>query len=241
MIRTLLNIEDCLEAAAGLHHTNLVTIDNSDKTIMHSIARQVFKGTALTDKQFALMQEKLTKYKDQFENLDCDFEFIITQLRQPLRQIDRSKYIKVIDDEIKVRFPFKKSLIICVNAISNHATFYRHDKGSHSHYFTFNDRNIDLVLDQFIDKDFDIDEVVKVLKESPGLIVLDDPAENKYPMPLNAQGKDEVFVGRIRRDYSADNTLNLWIVADNLRKGAATNAVQIAEHLVQKGWVLSKV
>lgn len=90
-------------------------------------------------------------------------------------------------------------------------------------------------------KDFDIDEVVKVLEESPGLIVLDNPVENKYPMPLNAQGKDEVFVGRIRRDYSADNTLNLWIVADNLRKGAATNAVQIAEHLVQKGWVLSKV
>ena len=100
MIKTLLNIEDCLEAASGLHNTNFITIDNSDKTIMHSIARQVFKGTALTDKQFALMQEKLVKYKDQFENLDCDFEFIITQLRQPLRQIDRSKYIKVIDDEI---------------------------------------------------------------------------------------------------------------------------------------------
>ncbi len=158
MIKTLLNIEDCLEAASGLHNNNFITIDNSDKTIMHSIARQVFKGTALTDKQFALMQEKLVKYKDQFENLDCDFEFIITQLRQPLRQIDRSKYIKVIDDEIKVRFPFKKSLIICVNAISNQATLYRHDKGSHSHYFTLNDRNIDLVLGQFIDKNFDIDK-----------------------------------------------------------------------------------
>jgi aspartate-semialdehyde dehydrogenase len=90
-------------------------------------------------------------------------------------------------------------------------------------------------------KDFDIDEVIKVLKKSPGLTVLDNPLANEYPMPLNAQNKDEVFVGRIRRDYSADNTLNLWIVADNLRKGAATNAVQIAEHIVQKGWVLSKV
>jgi len=69
------------------------------------------------------------------------------------------------------------------------------------------------------------------------LIVVDDPANNKYPMPRDAHEKDEVFVGRIRRDESLANTVNLWIVADNLRKGAATNAVQIAEYLVEEGLI----
>ncbi len=84
---------------------------------------------------------------------------------------------------------------------------------------------------------FDIQEVKKILSESPGIIVLDDPANKKYPMPLLAKNKDEVFVGRIRRDDSIENGLNLWIVADNLRKGAATNAVQIAEYLAEKQWI----
>jgi len=84
------------------------------------------------------------------------------------------------------------------------------------------------------ENDFDLDEVRKLLSEFPGIIVQDNPEENLYPMPINAQDKDEVFVGRIRRDFSNPNTLNLWIVADNLRKGAATNAVQIAEYLKEK-------
>jgi aspartate-semialdehyde dehydrogenase len=69
----------------------------------------------------------------------------------------------------------------------------------------------------------------------PGVILTDDPANGKYPMPLYAEGKDEVFVGRLRRDETQPNTLNMWIVADNLRKGAATNAVQIAEYLLKAG------
>lgn len=76
--------------------------------------------------------------------------------------------------------------------------------------------------------------LIKVLEEAPGLTVMDDPDQNQYPMPLYAQGKDDVFVGRIRVDESQPNTFNLWVVADNLRKGAATNAIQIAEYLVQK-------
>jgi len=80
--------------------------------------------------------------------------------------------------------------------------------------------------------DFDLAEVRKLLSESKGVVVQDDPFANLYPMPITAQGKDEVFVGRIRRDETQPNTLNCWIVADNLRKGAATNAVQIAEYLV---------
>lgn len=82
------------------------------------------------------------------------------------------------------------------------------------------------------ERDFDIAEIKKLLSNTNGIIVQDNPAENEYPMPLFAHGKDEVFVGRIRRDETQDNTLNMWIVADNLRKGAATNAVQIAEYLI---------
>jgi aspartate-semialdehyde dehydrogenase len=81
--------------------------------------------------------------------------------------------------------------------------------------------------------DFDLKEVFELLQNAPGVVVVDDVANFKYPMPKDAHGKDEVFVGRIRRDESQPNTLNMWIVADNLRKGAATNAVQIAEYLME--------
>jgi aspartate-semialdehyde dehydrogenase len=79
------------------------------------------------------------------------------------------------------------------------------------------------------ENDFDLAEVRKLLHDTPGVVVKDDPDTFSYPMPKYAEGKDDVFVGRIRRDESQENTLNLWIVADNLRKGAATNAVQIAQ------------
>lgn len=85
-------------------------------------------------------------------------------------------------------------------------------------------------------RDFEIPEIQKILSEMPGVVVTDNPAANEYPMPLGSAGRDEVFVGRIRRDLSQPNTLNCWIVADNLRKGAATNAVQIAEYLLSRGW-----
>jgi aspartate-semialdehyde dehydrogenase len=81
---------------------------------------------------------------------------------------------------------------------------------------------------------FELSEVKKLLQEAPGLVVQDDLPHNQYPMPLFAKDKDEVFVGRIRRDESHEQALNLWVVSDNLRKGAATNAVQIAEILIQK-------
>ena len=87
------------------------------------------------------------------------------------------------------------------------------------------------------ENEFDLDELKKTLAETPGVVVMDDVQNKIYPMPLYSEGKDEVFVGRIRRDLSQPKTLNLWIVADNLRKGAATNAVQIAEFLVQKKFV----
>lgn len=86
-------------------------------------------------------------------------------------------------------------------------------------------------------RDFDLAEVRQLLEAQEGITLQDNPAEYSYPMPRFAEGKDDVFVGRIRRDESQDNTLNMWIVSDNLRKGAATNAVQIAELLLEKGFI----
>lgn len=84
------------------------------------------------------------------------------------------------------------------------------------------------------DADFELSKVRQLLHDFPGVSVQDNPDVNTYPMPIYAEGKDEVFVGRIRRDFSQGKTLNMWVVSDNLRKGAATNAVQIAEHLYKK-------
>ena len=86
-------------------------------------------------------------------------------------------------------------------------------------------------------EDFDLKEVRHILEQTPGVTVVDDPKNNNYPMPIHAHDKDDVFVGRIRRDETQPHTLNCWIVADNLRKGAATNAVQIAEYLLAKNLV----
>jgi aspartate-semialdehyde dehydrogenase len=84
------------------------------------------------------------------------------------------------------------------------------------------------------EKDFNIDDVISLIGGFPGVVVYDDPAENKYPMPIMSHNRDEVFVGRIRRDLSKEKCLNLWVVSDNIRKGAATNAIQIAEYMVEK-------
>jgi len=87
------------------------------------------------------------------------------------------------------------------------------------------------------ENEFELSDVFDSLSNAEGVVVVDDPANQKYPMPMDAHGKDEVFVGRIRRDETQPKTLNLWIVADNLRKGAATNAVQIGEYLLKEGLI----
>ena len=84
---------------------------------------------------------------------------------------------------------------------------------------------------------FDLEVARSLMAAMPGVVIQDDPANNVYPMPVNAWGKDDVFVGRIRRDPSVENGMNLWCVSDNIRKGAATNAVQIAQYLLEKGWI----
>jgi len=87
------------------------------------------------------------------------------------------------------------------------------------------------------ENDFELSDVRKILSQTPGVVVQDNLETNTYPMPVYAHNKDEVFVGRIRRDESLPNTLNMWIVADNLRKGAATNTIQIGEYLIEKGLI----
>lgn len=84
------------------------------------------------------------------------------------------------------------------------------------------------------ENEFDLAEVRSLLSKAPGVMVVDDPATQQYPMPKDAHERDEVFVGRLRRDETQSKTLNMWVVSDNLRKGAATNAVQIAEYLAEK-------
>jgi len=86
-----------------------------------------------------------------------------------------------------------------------------------------------------------VEQARVALRQAPGVVLVDDPAKPEVPLALNAAGRDEVFVGRVRRDPTVPHGLNLWVVADNLRKGAATNAVQIAEVLVQRNWLPSEV
>jgi len=122
-------------------------------------------------------------------------------------------------EEIKLVHETRK--ILRDNSIQITATVVRVPvKGGHSEAVNIEFEN-----------DFSLPDVYQLLENMPGVKVLDNPQSNQYPMPLYAEGKDEVFVGRIRRDESQPKSLNLWIVADNLRKGAATNAVQIAEYL----------
>lgn len=83
-------------------------------------------------------------------------------------------------------------------------------------------------------RDYDLDDVRRLLAETPGIVLCDDPSQQQYPMPMMAEGRDEVFVGRLRRDFSQPNTLNMWVVGDNLRKGAATNAIQILQELIKR-------
>ena len=171
----ILNLEDCLEHLTGLRESPVkFTIEQTDFTIMNSIARQCFKGVALTDRQSALMQEKLLTYRDQFTNLDWDFDYAVNQLRQPLRSIDRSKYIKCQDNTIVVRFPFNKTDICYIHEFAGTAEGYHHQKGTHIHYFEYNERNVLNLLNRFTKKDFVIDDElleiynkIKVINDNP--------------------------------------------------------------------------
>jgi hypothetical protein len=157
-------IEDCLETLAGLRDTNNLKIEKEEYTIINSIARQVFRGTALTDRQYELMKEKLQKYLPLFVNEGYkDAEFAIDNLRNPLRSIDRTRYVKLVDYKdnkcIAVTFPFKKTDIMLINEIKNKDTYF-HEKGTHIHYFEFNEINLLDVGDRFFSKEYEVDQIL---------------------------------------------------------------------------------
>lgn len=241
-------IEDLLEAVAGLKQISKINIESSDMTIMHSVARQVFKGAALTDRQFALMQEKLFKYKDQFTALEYDFDFAIDQLRQPLREIDRSKYIKICEDEdkipltgiddqlqwIKIRFPFKKSIIIDIQNLSNKCQNYHHSKGSHEHFFSLTDLNIKKILDVFLNKEFEID---KQLIERYNAI--QEVVENKFSFLPYFNGNefincDERLLQNLKLEITDISKQNFIKIADrHIRHGYFVNCPE-PRNLIEK-------
>ena len=179
MMKQVYTIEDCLELLAGLTQGPKIQIESSDVTIMHSVARQVFRGTALTDRQFTVMQEKLQSYKDQFTALEYNIDTAIKTLRRPLRQIDRTKCISITDSNevlegvayesyksdwkwIKIRFPFSKKLIATLDDVACHdRQNHIHKKNSHVHYFPVKEKTVEILLEKFADKNFEIcDELV---------------------------------------------------------------------------------
>lgn len=180
-------IEDLLELITGLQGKEKIEINPADTTIMYSIARQVFKGTSLTDRQYNLMQEKLQNYKNQFIEKNINFDHAVKTLRNPLRHIDRSKYIKTVimnkplhgidntQEWLEVRFPFAKKLIMVINDIPYKTDdTYHHEKGSHVHYFLKTEQILLRVISGFLEKNFEIDKTLieeylelKKIKDNP--------------------------------------------------------------------------
>ncbi len=170
---------------------------------------QAVKQYELESKGFVPKPEEMAYHYPIFENClpHCDVFLENDYTKEEMKLVNETRKI-LSDDQIRIT---ATAVRVPVN-------------GGHS-------ESVNVELKQ----SFDLAEVKQLLAETPGISLQDDPARNQYPMPLFAKNKDEVFVGRVRRDESVDNGLNLWIVADNLRKGAATNAVQIAEYLLAKG------
>lgn len=161
----VLNIEDCLEIITGFKGSLDLKLKKEDIAIMHSIANQISKSVPLTDRQYELIKQKLKTYKNQFINYGIDnFDNALNSTRYPLRNIDRSKYIRIVEKKdtnyIKLRFPFSKKIILLVQKIVYSDDEYIHEKGSHEHYFLLNERNTYYIVDTFKDKGFEIDETL---------------------------------------------------------------------------------
>lgn len=196
-------IEDYLEIITGLStETVSVDIDTSDTAILTSLARQVVRHTALTDRQYNLAKEKIVKYQSQFEQNGFDnFEIELDNLRLPLREIDRSKTITVekmklpvsdihphsgIQDWIKIRFPFNKKTIVAVDVLSNkHKKYYYHEKGTHEHFFVLTENTAHDIVEHFADRNFRIDQEIIDLASSVKLIK--DNAREHLPCIFEGQ------------------------------------------------------
>lgn len=209
------SIEDLLELFASMHSSEVsIKPNSSDVTIMYSIARATFKGTALTDRQFALMQTKLETYRDQFENQGVDFSSCIGVTRQPLREIDRRKFIKMLSAEqveklriddttdwFVIRFPFKKTHICLLQQFHTDTNEYAHNKGSHEHFFKFSEKNVYAVLSRFIDKNFEIDEgILDYYKQIKDI-------KQQGPDYLNILHSDNVTFSNTKAKQFAENEI----------------------------------
>jgi hypothetical protein len=252
-------IEDLLEVAAGMTRDPepKITLAKEDITIMHSIARQVFKGTALTDRQFALMKEKLSKYKDQFED-SCDFESVVTELRNPLREIDRSKYIKIVSHSemvgpdnpyesykqkwqwIKVRFPFSKSTITLIQNIPKADQYqeYVHHKGSHEHFFLLTEQNVYNIIKTFKEKNFEIDNDLIDLYETISSINKNDYEISVKDFKLLNMHKNGA--AQIQQDLGELNTDNVIHYKDRSILYGITSFDQQAEDIIEGYDILTK-
>lgn len=190
-------IENYLELLVGHTAPGPLPYDPKDAPILQSIAKQTHKGVALTDRQYALLKEKLLSYKKLFDTVEhAQVDLAVENLRMPLRNIDRSKTITTIDDLerkksfnsidtkkipwIKIRFPFAKKTILLIEEISGSAgADYYHEKGSHDHYFRCTERNIFKVVEQFKDKNFEIDS--QLIEQYEKLKIMNDNKENYIP------------------------------------------------------------
>ncbi|KQR95443.1 aspartate-semialdehyde dehydrogenase [Chryseobacterium sp. Leaf180] len=180
-------------------------------------------GKAAVDQLNAETEFSVNGYKDTESNISKVYPYQI--FKNALPHCDVFSDDGYTKEEIKLMKEPKK--ILGDDSFSLTATAVRVPiQGGHSESVNIEFEN-----------EFDLDEVRKILSETPGVVVMDNVEKNEYPMPLYSEGKDDVFVGRMRRDLTQPKTMNLWIVADNLRKGAATNAVQIAEYLVKNNLV----
>lgn len=166
-------IEDCLWILADLHPKYSIAIEEVDKTLLYSIGRQTHRGLALTDRQYDLAKQKIEYYRPAFESLNIDINSCKDNLRQPLREIDRSQYIRIVEhnneEKLVIRFPFNKpKIMILQNKVKSQIPNdeYYHDKGSQAHYFTFNEINLYLLVTAFKDKKFEVDkEVLNIYNE----------------------------------------------------------------------------
>ena len=180
-------VEDSLELLVGLRNTVSFELEKSDVSFLSSIARQTFKGVALTDRQCNVVKEKLIKYKEQFKEEEYNIDLALTNLRMPLREIDRSKFIKLINDAplnspnekwIRIRFPFSKKLIAELdNMLRLFNLEYSHSKGTHEHHFKLTERAVFELVSRFQSRHFIIDQEILDLYEK---IQLMNQNKNKH-------------------------------------------------------------
>jgi hypothetical protein len=223
-------LEDLLEILAGLQGQAKIQIESSDHNLLYSIARQVFKGTGLTDRQHELAKEKLMKYKDQFTALDYNFDISLDSLRLPIRELDRSRWIKIVEHPgnniyeaskthhwIAVRFIFNKKLISLIEAIRSTDKDAIYDKENKIHYFTLSEKNIFNVINALQDKNFDIDSE---LQEKYKKIKIMNDNKRKYVPGVygfKLENLNKTAIDYIISDVGTPSNNNLALFKDRQR------------------------